>query len=80
VHTAARVSSAAHGGQIVLSGRTNTALRASLPNGVTLRGLGPHRLPGLANAEQLFQVQAEGLPTDFPPLRTGAASSTEPGR
>jgi class 3 adenylate cyclase len=76
VHTAARVCSAAHGGQIVVSGRTEAALEGSLPSGVRLRSLGEHRLPGLAEAEALFQVEAEGLQVDFPPLRTGAASST----
>jgi class 3 adenylate cyclase len=72
VHTAARVCSAAHGGQIVVTGQTRTALKAPLPPGVRLRSLGRHRLPGLTRAETLFQVRAEGLTTDFPPLRASA--------
>lgn len=71
VHAAARVCSAAHGGQIVVSGETRAAVE-ELPAGVTLRSLGRRRLPGLTRAEALFQVEAEGLLTDFPPLRRAA--------
>ncbi|CAN5704340.1 hypothetical protein BH24ACT26_BH24ACT26_08190 [soil metagenome] len=80
VHTAARVCSAAHGGQIVVSGDTEAAVEGSLPAGVRFRSLGRHRLPGLTRAEPLFQVEAEGLGASFPPPRTGAASPTEPGQ
>jgi class 3 adenylate cyclase len=80
VHTAARVCSAAHGGQIVVSGQAEAALRGSLPPGVTLRSLGRHRLAGLTRDEALFQVEADGLLVDFPPLRTEAGSSTESAR
>lgn len=69
VHTAARVCSAAHGGQIVVSRQTKAAIEGSLPMGVQLRKLGRHSLPGLTRAETLFQVEAEGLIVDFPPLR-----------
>jgi len=69
VHTAARVCWTAHGGQIVVSGETKTAIEGSLPAGVSLRSLGRHRLPGLTRAEALFQVEADGLVCDFPPLR-----------
>lgn len=75
VHTAARVCSAAHGGQIVVSGEAKAATGSALPAGVSLRSLGRHRLPGLARVE-LFQADAEGLPTDFPSLRKEAASAT----
>ncbi len=70
VHVAARVCWAANGGQIVVSRQTRTAAKGSLPAGVRLRPLGQHRLPGLPRPESLFQVDAEGLTTDFPPLRT----------
>ena len=70
VHTAARVCSVAHGGQIVVSGETGAAVEGSLPAGVALHSLGRHRLPGLTRAEALFQVEAEGLPAGFPPLQT----------
>jgi class 3 adenylate cyclase len=71
VHTAARVCAAAHGGQIVVSSATRAAVGASAPAGIRLRSLGRHRLPGLTDAELLFQVQAEGLRATFPPPRAG---------
>jgi class 3 adenylate cyclase len=72
VHTAARVCSAGHGGQIIVSGQTKTALKGSTPAGLTFRSLGLHRLTGLTKTEALWQVVAEGLAEDFPPLRTAA--------
>lgn len=72
--TAARVCQAAHGGQTIVSGRTRDAARDSMPAGVRLRSLGWHRLAALPRAEALFQVEAEGLPAEFPPLRTDAES------
>ena len=70
VHTASRVCSSGHGGQIVVSCDAKLAVEESLPAGVGLRSLGRHRLRGLAKAEQLFQVEAEGLLASFPSLRT----------
>lgn len=72
VHTAARVCSAGHGGQIVVSGQTKTALKGSAPEGVSFLSLGRHRLTGLTKAESLWQVMADGLAEKFPPLRTAA--------
>ena len=69
VHTTARVCSAAHGGQILVSGATRAAIGTAAPTGVRFRSLGRHRLPGLPDAETLFQVQARGLRADFPPPR-----------
>jgi class 3 adenylate cyclase len=71
VHTTARVCSSAHGGQIVVSAATRAAVAAAAPAGIRFRGLGRHRLPGLPEAEMLFQVQAQGLRVSFPPPRTG---------
>jgi len=76
VHTTARVCSAAHGGQIVVSATTRTAVASSLSTGMRFRSLGRHRLAGLPDAEALFQLQAEGLPASFPPLRTARGAST----
>jgi class 3 adenylate cyclase len=74
VHTTARVCSAAHGGQILVSAATRAAVGASAPGGVRFRSVGRHRLAGLADAEMLFQVLAQGLPVEFPPPRTGRQS------
>jgi class 3 adenylate cyclase len=70
VHIASRICAAGHGGQIVVSGNTREAVKASAPDGVRFRVLGAHRLRGLHDAVQLFQVMAGGLPSPFPPLRT----------
>ena len=63
VHRASRICSAGHGGQILLS--QPAAALVSQP----VRDLGEHELPGLPKPEHLFQLLADGLPTDFPPLR-----------
>jgi predicted ATPase len=64
LNRAARVMAAGHGGQILLADST-----AVLLSGVDLLDLGPRRLRDLPTPVQLFQVHAEGLRTDFPPLR-----------
>jgi predicted ATPase len=38
--------------------------------GASLKDLGLHRLKDLGRPEQIFQLQAEGLTFDFPPLRS----------
>jgi class 3 adenylate cyclase len=71
VHTTARVCSAAHGGQIVVSAATRAAVGTSAPAGIRFRNLGRHRLPGLPDLETLFQVHAAGLRASFPRPRSG---------
>ena len=78
VHTTARVCAAAHGGQIVVSANARAAVRTSAPAGIRFRGLGRHRLPGLADAETLFQVQAKGLRSAFPKPRISRRSTPRP--
>jgi class 3 adenylate cyclase len=78
VHTTARVCASAKGGQIVISGETRAAIGGSAPTGIRFRSLGRHRLPGLANAEALFQVEADGLLVSFPPLGTGSRNLANP--
>ncbi|HSV39534.1 MAG TPA: adenylate/guanylate cyclase domain-containing protein, partial [Nocardioidaceae bacterium] len=68
VHRAARVSSAGHGGQILLSRATYDA--AELPKGVTTRDLGEHRLKDIGQPEWIFQLVVEGLEANFPPLNS----------
>lgn len=66
----ARLMSAGHGGQILLSHETASLVRDELPADTTLRDMGKHRLKGLAQLEHLFQVIAPDLPADFPKLST----------
>ena len=70
VHRAARICSAGHGGQVLLSQTTCELTQQSLPEGVSLRDLGRHQLKDLQHAEHLFQVIVPGLPSEFPPLKT----------
>lgn len=69
VHTVARVCTSAHGGQIILSSATRDALGGSLPESVTLKGLGTWRLNGLRESMELLEVRADDLLGDFPPPR-----------
>jgi class 3 adenylate cyclase len=70
VHTAARVSAAAHGGQILASSDTREALTGLMPDGVRFRRLGEFRLRGITSPVGLHQVRAKGLSTRFPPPRS----------
>jgi predicted ATPase/class 3 adenylate cyclase len=65
VHRAARIMSAAHGRQVIVSEAT-----AALLGGARLRDLGPHRLKDLLEPIRLFQLDVDGLPGEFPPLRS----------
>jgi predicted ATPase/class 3 adenylate cyclase len=73
VNRAARIMSAAHGGQVLVSQSVADLVRGRLPDGVSLRDLGAVRLRDLAGAEHLHQVERAGLRADFPALRSLAA-------
>jgi predicted ATPase/class 3 adenylate cyclase len=70
VNRAARIAQAAHGGQVLLSWATCGLVDQALPDGVSLRDLGDHRLKDIARPEHLYHLVIEGLPADFPPPRT----------
>jgi predicted ATPase/class 3 adenylate cyclase/DNA-binding CsgD family transcriptional regulator len=70
VHHTARIMSAGHGGQVLLSQTTRDLVEQDLPEGVGLRDLGAHRLKDVQHPSHLFQLVIVGLPTDFPPLLT----------
>ena len=61
MNRAARVMAAAHGGQVLLSQTAAADADGLLPDGVTLRDLGVHRLKDLTQPEHLFQLVAPGL-------------------
>ena len=75
VHTAARVCSAGHGGQILLSSASRDALEGSQAAGIALRTLGRYALAGLPEPEALFQVRASDLRVKFPKLRVTAIAA-----
>ncbi len=70
VNRCARLRAIAHGGQVLLSAITAALIRPQPPDGVSLVDLGVHRLRDLTVPERVFQVAHEGLPLDFPPLRS----------
>jgi predicted ATPase/class 3 adenylate cyclase len=70
VHRAARIANAGHGGQVLVSAATRSLAESSLSDGVSLRELGEYRLKDLSRPEQLAMLVIEGLPSEFPALRT----------
>src|SRR4051794_20332982 len=78
VHRAARVSAAAHGGQVVLTAATHQLVAESLPGDTTVVDLAWHRLKDFADPVHLYQVSAAELPDSFPPLRTLGTSTNLP--
>jgi DNA-binding NarL/FixJ family response regulator len=65
VHRAARICAAGHGGQVLLSETTHSALRAA----EDARDLGMHQLRGLDQPERIYQLGDH----EFPPLRADVA-------
>jgi predicted ATPase/class 3 adenylate cyclase len=76
VHHAARIMSAAHGGQTLLSQATHDLVADELSEEVMLRDLGEYRLKDIAGLSHLFQLVVPDLPADFPPPATASAQRT----
>jgi class 3 adenylate cyclase len=77
VHRAARICSAGHGGQILLSAVTRELVADDLPTGAHVHDLGHHRLKDIDRPEHIFELVGDGLPADFPPLKTISAQPDE---
>jgi len=75
VHRAARIGAVAHGGQVLLSNATRELVEDEV-GGVTVRELGSYRLKDIDRPEPLYQLDIDGLETEFPPL--GAERYREP--
>ncbi len=73
---AKRLASAAYGGQVLLSQATETLLREAMPESVTLRNLGEHRLKDFEQGEPIYQLVDPDLRSEFPPLMTQKAPPT----
>jgi YVTN family beta-propeller protein len=80
VHRAARIMAAGHGGQILASQATAAMLADDELPGVEQRDLGEFRLKDLDHPEHVYQLDVEGLPAVFPPLRTGDAPTAYAGK
>lgn len=72
---AARISAAAHGGQILVSETTRALLGNELPDGVTLHDHGEAQLKDIQH-ERIFELAVDGGPSSFPPLKTEATKSS----
>jgi predicted ATPase/class 3 adenylate cyclase len=70
VNRAARIMSAAHGGQILLSQRVVDLGRQRFPDGSDVVHLGRVRLRDLAAPEDVWQLHYTDLPLAFPALRS----------
>ena len=70
VNRAARIAAAGHGGQVLLSDATAALIARDLPESVTLRDLGDHRLKDLPAAERIWQLDIVGLQQEFGALRS----------
>jgi predicted ATPase/class 3 adenylate cyclase len=70
VHRAARIAATGHGGQVLVSSTTAELVDATLPDGLRVRDLGRHRLKDLARPERIYQLTVDGLPAEFPPIRS----------
>jgi class 3 adenylate cyclase len=68
VNRAARLRSIVHGGQTIVSGATYQLVQDQLPEGVSLVDMGEHGLKDLTRPEHVYQVDVDGLPSNFPPL------------
>jgi NB-ARC domain len=66
LNRAARLMAVAHGGQVLVS----LASQAIVGDEVDLIDLGEHRLRDLSRPEHVYQLTADGLVSDFPPLRS----------
>ena len=70
VHQAARISAAAHGGQILTSKAMQAQAEPRVPPEVSLKSIGRFRLKDFPEPEDLFQLHHPDLPGDFPAPRT----------
>jgi DNA-binding NarL/FixJ family response regulator/class 3 adenylate cyclase len=66
---AARIAHTGHGGQTVVSSATLEAVP-----GTMARDLGEHLIEGLREPERMYQLLADDLARDFPPLRNTSST------
>jgi class 3 adenylate cyclase len=75
----ARLMSAGHGGQVLLSEAATALVRPSLPEEVAMVDLGVHHLRDLATPEHMWHLHTASRTGPFPELRTvGAVASNLP--
>jgi class 3 adenylate cyclase len=75
---AARICSAGHGGQILLSETTRALVGNNVPDGVEIRDLGRASLKDIQH-ERIFELALAERPDQFPALRTAAPETAADG-
>jgi class 3 adenylate cyclase len=70
---AARICSAGHGGQILLSETTRALVGNQLPDGVTVRDLGEQHLKDIQH-EHVYELALDEQHREFPPLKAEKAN------
>ena len=75
LNRAARLMAVGHGGQVLTSSTTQHLLADELPQGVELLSLGTQHLKDLDRPETIYQVIADGLTQEFPPLHSVVEAS-----
>jgi class 3 adenylate cyclase len=73
---AARICSAGHGGQVLMSQATRALVGNAIPEGVSIRDLGEHELKDMP-AEHLYELELREAPRSFPALNTNRASTAD---
>jgi class 3 adenylate cyclase len=69
VNETARLRSLGHGGQILTSSISTALARYRLPGEITFRSLGTFRIRDFRRPQEVFQVTAPGLASEFDQLR-----------
>ena len=78
VHRAARIGDVGHGGQVLLSQTTRDLVIQDLPRRLSIRDLGEHRLKDMKYPAPIYQLVIDGLPVEFPVLKTKFTGSEAP--
>jgi len=73
---AARICSAGHGGQVLLSETTRALVGGDVPEGVSMRDLGEQQLKDVP-AERLYQLELRDGRRSFPALNTHRPSTAD---
>jgi WD40 repeat protein/class 3 adenylate cyclase len=78
VHRAARIGDVGHGGQVLLSQTTRDLVLHDLPEGLSIRDLGEHRLKDMKYPASIYQLVIDGLPSEFAALKTKFTGAEAP--
>jgi len=76
VHRAARIMSAGHGGQVLISEATKELVENNLSDLNNLKSLGSYNLKDILTPEKIYQLVIDGLNSEFPPLKSSNTLKT----